>query len=76
MSKFRLSVSFTLATGLEKETTHLIRIVKVQEPRPALIDALVACISTHDKAGIHVHVVRSKVDRDESLEDDGPAGKG
>lgn len=57
--------------------TYLVGVVEVQEPALALVDVLVARVGTTDDEGdVHVHVVAGKVEGDEGLEENGPAGKG
>lgn len=49
-------------------------IVEIQYPAPILVHVLVARFrAAHDQCGVHVNVVAGKVERDEALEDNGPA---
>lgn len=56
---------------------YLVGVVQVQEPALALVNVLVARVgAADDEGGVHVHVVAGKVEGNEALEDNGPAGKG
>ncbi len=65
-----------MATGEGRGEAYLVGVVQVQEPALALVNVLVARVgAAHDERGVHVHVVAGKVEGDEALEDNGPAGK-
>lgn len=52
-------------------------VVLVEDPAAAGIDLLVALIrATHAQRGIHVHVVTSQIQADQTLENNGPSGPG
>lgn len=54
--------------------TYPICVVKIQYPASVLINVLVARFrAAHDERGVHVDVMAGKVERDQALEDDGPA---
>lgn len=58
----------------EDEENGPIRIVLLQNPASALIDALVTLITTaHRERRVHVNVMACKIQTDQSLEEDGPA---
>lgn len=56
---------------------YLVRVVEVEDPAAALVDALVAARgTTHGERRIHVDVVAGEVEREQALEDDGPSREG
>lgn len=58
----------------KSSSTHVVRVVLLQDPAPAFVDLLVALAGTaHAQRGVHVHVVAGKIQTDQALEDDGPA---
>ncbi len=57
--------------------SNLVCVIKIQKPATALVHVLMARVDTSDdEGGVHVHVVAGKVDGDEALEENGPAGPG
>ena len=57
--------------------TYVVGVVLPQDPATALVDALVAAVAAaHAQRRVHVHVVTRKVQGDEALEHNTPAGEG
>ena len=62
------------ANWMDVRQAYPIRIVLLQNPASALIDALVTLITTaHRERRVHVNVMACKIQTDQSLEEDGPA---
>ena len=60
-----------------KGRTYPVGIVQIQNPASRLVDVLVALIrAAHGQSGVHVHIMAREIERDQALEDDGPAGEG
>jgi hypothetical protein len=56
--------------------TYVVGVVLLQDPTPALVDVLMALsAAAHAQGRVHVHVVASQIQRDETLENDAPPGK-
>lgn len=59
------------------KTTNIIGIVLFKNPASPLIDVLVALSGiAHGQGGVHVHVVTSEVQGNQTLEEDGPPWEG
>lgn len=68
------AVSEASTTERHKDTTHLF-VVEIQYPTPPRIHLLMAAASAaHGQRGVHVHVVTSKIQADQALEQDCPGG--
>ena len=53
--------------------THLVRVIQMENPTPALIHLLVTARTRHRQRRIHVHVVARKIQADEALEQQRPS---
>jgi len=61
----------------EDEEDSLIRVIQVQNPASRFIDLLVTGIpSSHNKGRIHVNIMTSQIQRDESLKEESPPRPG
>jgi hypothetical protein len=59
-----------------ERATHVVGVVLLQDPAPALIHVLVALSATaHAQCRVHVHIMTRQVQRNEALEDDAPTGE-
>lgn len=60
-----------------KKRRYLVGVVERQDAAARLVDVLVAVLgAAHGQGGVHVHVVARQVERDQALEQDGPAREG
>ena len=60
-----------------RDGTYLVGVVEGEDAAARLVDVLVAVLgAAHGQGGVHVDVVARQVERDEALEDDGPAREG
>lgn len=73
------SLEFLLAScapyfELPEFKTYLVRVIKVQDVRTALIHLLMALsLPTHNKRRIHMHIMTRQIQRNQTLENNRPA---
>lgn len=68
-----MSISNALRNMVSGNGAYLVRVVKVQDVRTALIHLLMGlALSTHYQRRIHVHIVTSEIHGNQSLENNRP----